>query len=469
MSVSVARALALIALLSLLPTRAAAQAVLAADGGVEQPAAEPLASEAPAADDAALAAALDPEVVAGQDYALSEAELENLGLMTEDGEATATDTSTQVHGFVDFGSYTIFTKAWRRALQPHTSFFIGNFNVYISKNLTDTVRMFSEVRFTYLPNGALDYFTSTVTSTAVPDYSNFSANLKWGGIEIERVYLEWSMTPWLTLRAGQFLTPYGIWNVDHGSPTIISVIQPHVIAQQLFPKRQTGLELRGQVPLSGNHTLGYHLTISNGLGPASEYVDLDDNKALGGRLWWSFEGFGQLTVGASGFIGTDADVVTVIGLDANQKLSYTEKVNGKSTVLSLAADIQWRYDAFQIQAEWVSRQNKYHRDGRPVQTHPVTGIRSALIDGFDTGGYLLAGYRFEWLGVMPFFALHYVDYLERRLSVRPKAYVLECGLNIRPIDAVVLKVQYQAGFWPEGFAVNDDPYHSMYLQLAWAF
>lgn len=120
--------------------------------------------------------------------------------------------------------------------------------------------------FTYLPNGATDLATNVVTSTVVPDYTNLAGQFKWGGIELERVYLEWSMTPWLTLRAGQFLTPYGIWNVDHGSPTIIPVTQPHVIVQALFPERQTGLELRGQLPLSANHTIDYHLTLSNGIG-----------------------------------------------------------------------------------------------------------------------------------------------------------------------------------------------------------
>ena len=404
------------------------------------------------------------------DYALSAAELENLGLSTtHDGETAALDTSTRINGFVDFSMFNVFTEAWRKPLQPHASFFIGNFNVYISKNLTDAVRMFAEVRFTYLPNGVTDLATNVVTSTVVPDYTNVAGQLKWGGIEIERVYLEWSMFPWLTLRAGQFLTPYGIWNVDHGSPTIIPVMQPHVIGQQLFPERQTGLELRGQLHLSASHTLGYHLTLSNGIGPAAEYADFDDNKALGTRVFWSYDGFGQLTVGASGFFGTNANAQMVVGIDASSMLSYTERVLAKSRVASLAADIQWRYDALILQAEIVARQNAFTDDGRPVSTHPLTGIRAGIPDSLDFGYYVLAGYRFEWLGIMPFVVLHHIDYLESRFSIRPNAYVLEAGLNIRPIESVVLKVQFHGAYYPEGFVVSSDTLQSIFVQLAWAF
>jgi hypothetical protein len=403
------------------------------------------------------------------DYTLSDAELEGLGLSTQDGETSAVDTSTRINGFVDFSMFNVFTEEWKKPLQPHASFFIGNFNVYISKNLTDTVRMFAEVRFTYLPNGVTDLTNNVVTSTLVPDYTNLAGQFKWGGIEIERVYLEWSMTPWLTLRAGQFLTPYGIWNVDHGSPTIIPVMPPHVINQGLFPERQTGLELRGQLPLSANHTVGYHLTLSNGIGPASEYADLDDNKAIGGRVLWSYEGFGQLTVGASGFFGTNTNAQIVVGIDADNLLSYDERVNAKSWVSALAADIQWRYGGLLLQAEFVSRQNSYTEDGRPVPTHPLTGTRAGVPDSLDFGAYFLAGYRFDWFGVMPFIVVHHIDYLESRFSVRPKVFVFEGGLNIRPIDSVVFKVQYQGGYWPEGFVVKDDVFHALFLQLAWAY
>ena len=440
-------------------------AAVLANGRVaaQEEAAPPPAAAAEAAPDAATATA-----GAQEDYAMSASELAELGLAAEGDEAPV-DTAIKLNGFVDFGMIHAIEEEWRRGIQPHPSFFIGNFNLYIAKNLTNTVRMFSEVRFSYLPNGWAQLGTNTVVSTLVDDYTEFGKTFKWGGLEIQRVYLEWSITPWLQLRVGQFLTPYGIWNVDHGSPTLIQVARPYVIARSLFPERQTGFELRGRIPLSSEHAVGYHLTLSNGFGPVSEYRDLDDNKAIGARAYWVYEGLGQLTIGASGFVGTDADAQLTVGLDANGKVKYGEKVNMKADVLSLAADFQWSYSGFLIQGEVVSRQLAYKDAGRPVITHPLSGVRMALRDTFDFGGYLLTGYRFDWLGVMPYVALHHVNYIEPTIHVRPKVYALDIGLNIRPIESVVLKVQYQYAHFAGGFIVSNKPNHIMFFQLAWAF
>ena len=45
-------------------------------------------------------------------------------------------------------------------------------------------------------------------------------------IILERAYIQWSKLDWLGVRVGQFLTPYGIWNVDHGTPTLITMFRP---------------------------------------------------------------------------------------------------------------------------------------------------------------------------------------------------------------------------------------------------
>jgi hypothetical protein len=173
-------------------------------------------------------------------YELSAAELAQLGLTeTAEGEAPV-DTDLKLYGFVDFSmQFIVGSEEWRAGLQRYPSFFIGNFNIYLSKNITESIRMFSEVRLLYLPNGSAMRGSPTgeFVTTSAYDYADSQRTLRWGGIEIERVYLEWAMHPRLSLRAGQFLTPYGIWNVDHGSPTVIPVARPFIIGQALFPER----------------------------------------------------------------------------------------------------------------------------------------------------------------------------------------------------------------------------------------
>ena len=61
----------------------------------------------------------------------------------------------------------------------------------------------------------------------------------------ELCYVEHEFNGLLKLQAGQYLTPYGIWNVDHGSPTIIGIKKPFVVSNELFPEQQTGLQLFG--------------------------------------------------------------------------------------------------------------------------------------------------------------------------------------------------------------------------------
>ena len=94
---------------------------------------------------------------------------------------------------------------------------------------------------------------------------------------MQRLYLEWTLHRFVTVRGGQFLTPFGIWNVDHGSPVYIPVQRPYIVNSNssYFPERQTGLELLGRWDISNRSSLGYHLTLSNGGGSVSEYRDFD--------------------------------------------------------------------------------------------------------------------------------------------------------------------------------------------------
>lgn len=106
-------------------------------------------------------------------------------------------------------------------------------------------RALSEVRFAYLPDGVTNYTSGTTefprTSTAYPDYADYYRAQ--GGRSDDRA--EYAADSLLNIRAGQWLTPYGIWNVDHGSPVVIGVTRPYIVGNEWLPSRQTGLEFYG--------------------------------------------------------------------------------------------------------------------------------------------------------------------------------------------------------------------------------
>jgi hypothetical protein len=402
---------------------------------------------------------------------LSQAELEALGFGGGE-QAKNIDTDLHLFGFVDFGIVAPIlpkSSAWYGAVfDKHRSLYIGNFNLYISKNLTESVRTMGEVRFLYLPNGVPDQATGAINSTAVPDYGDFNRPLRWGGVEIERLYLEWDVLSHLSLRAGQFLTPYGIWNVDHGSPTFIPVQRPFVVGSNWFPERQTGFELFGKYDLGTQQTVGYHLTISNGQGLTSEYRDLDSNKAVGGRAFWEYRGFGQLRVGASGFYGMLTDAMTVPGL-TNGKVAYTERILTQRKNLALALDVLWNYKNLRTQLEVLTQQAVYTDEGRAQVASALTGRSNYPADQHSWGGYFLTGYRFDWYGVMPYGVLQVINQIDPTSAISTKLVSVDVGLNVRPIDSVVVKLSYIESHFPDGTYLTHDPVRMIMSQVAWAF
>lgn len=387
-------------------------------------------------------------------------------------ESAAVDTGLHFSGFADFSVVRIIVPhktAVRSVFPVHTSYYIGNFNLYLTKNLSKTVRTMGEVRFLYEPNGNIPIANANGTpTTSSADHNDFGRPLHWGGIEIERLYIEWAPHPLITLRAGQFLTPYGIWNVDHGSVTYIPAQRPFVIGNGLFPERQTGFELYGRWDATAYGTLGYHLTLSNGQGPISEYRDLDDNKAVGGRVFWEQHGHGDLKAGFSFYYGRNSDVQPSIAVNAAGKLVPTERINLMYDSLAFAADISYRYKGWAAQVEWISDQRRFVEAGRRPVFNTALQQNTIPTDAVSWGIYGLVGYRFHWFGVMPYFVPQFVDSFGPN-GTRTYAANFTGGLNIRPIDPLVIKLEYSYAKFLERLLGSDDPVHFVQGQIAWAF
>ncbi len=356
----------------------------------------------------------------------------------------ATYPRLELSGFTDFTfvkNVSSSNSPLRRIVQPRSSFSVGNLNVYFSALIAEKWSVLSEVRFLYLPQGNASYPTAP-GQLVVPfdagalDYANDNRLLTWGGIQIQRVQIDYAFHPLLSLRVGQWLTPVGIWNVDHGSPVVIGVYRPYIVGQGLFPERQTGLQLSGEWS-QGNNLLGYAATLSNGRGPSDAYVDLDENKAVGGRAYFTNNDFGSLTVGLSGYKGTYAsrnlefELVTPSGqapvLDAVSPLTlrYREQ--------SIGGDLRWQFGGLLVQGEVMQHEVVYDEGLHPTANGAI------YADYRERGYYALAGYRTPWLGTMPFALFEAYDFGSSAI-VAP-GWGMSLGLNVRPEPTVVLKLQ----------------------------
>jgi hypothetical protein len=371
----------------------------------------------------------------GASPASGDVDLAALGLDPA-SQGTAFDDKLNIYGFADFGWTATHWTESNPILSDTTTFAIGNLNLYVAKNLAPSWRMLAEVRFMYTPNGTGNG-DGSVRVTTGDDPNNFGRPIEWGTISIERAYAEYDLHPRLTVRAGHWLTPYGIWNIDHGSPVIVGVFRPYIVGEALFPEHQTGLDLFGSAPI-GDYKLGYHATLSNGRNQTEATADTDRRPAFGGRLELEAPLAGTARIGASGYHGRYTSATTNV-MTPPEWFDET----------SVGGDAQWDHGALHVQSEVLVR-HKAYVDGH----RPLTFTGAPQEDGTDFGIYGLIGYRFTQLwNVMPFAFYEYYAPLVPGLLGDINGF--NVGLNFRPAPTVVLKLQ-GAYAWGPGALIDTD-------------
>jgi hypothetical protein len=384
---------------------------------------------------------------------------------SDSGDSTDIDQSLHFYGFADFTYYKSLSKV--ELGLPWETFYIGNLNLYAGSELGDDWRWLSEVRFMYLPHGGVASITSLESiDTTVVDYTDFGRTVRWGGIHIERAYVEKTLHPLLTVRLGHFLTPYGIWNVDHGSPVIIPVTRPYVVGDSLFPSAQTGIEVYGTWNVDATQ-LGYHLTLSNGRGPVDTHQDYDHNKAIGGRLYARQDtSFGTVTLGASGYRGkyTERQAGFALSPTGTPLTTYTTLVQRDE--LSLAADLKWEWNDLLIQGEAILNDVSHADGGRPLSSAAAFGgPPSFAADYRNRGYYALVAYQTPFFGIAPY--VFYEHYWQRAEAVEVDAW--RGGLNIRPTPRVSVKAEIVSAGFIRGLGLDGDRNQIFIFQTAWGF
>ena len=196
----------------------------------------------------------------------------------------------QLSGFIDveYSNFGTEHSSLLPLITGTSTFSNSHLNIYMSSKVSDIIHVFSEIRYLYKPN--LDFIEENV-------YQRHG-----GSINIERAWIRWHIDDKYQFKFGKFLVPYGIWNLDHGSPILLSTRTPMVLRKQLFPEYIVGVQFLGHMYI-GDDELDYFAWIGNNKGETQYEQDDFDEKAMGFRLRYSFDILDQFAIGVSGYMG----------------------------------------------------------------------------------------------------------------------------------------------------------------------
>jgi hypothetical protein len=386
--------------------------------------------------------------------ATADAALDHASAIAEEAEAARSRLS--IYGFSDMGVKKTWIRqdaSWTNVMPGATTFMMGNVNLYFDARPLPGFRALTEVRFTHYPHGSESGGNFERTNNSVFDINSPTGRnrVAWGGTVLERAWVEWNDYDVFRVRVGYWLTPYGIWNVDHGTPTLISLALPDFFAQEYLPTHQTGLQILGSVP-TGSWELGYHATVSNGRTPGQ--LDETEDKAFGGRLFARFEDENSFALGASGYRGSYTEKTkTLVGVNPLQVVAEDSVVYDE---YALAADVSTDIGPLRFRAEGVMQRLTY-QDGARDEYGPGAGKP----DYYRYNLYGLLAYRLPWWGVEPYL------YLEQRLDGLDDVRTYSGGLNVRFNAAAQLKAQH--GYLHFDDRVRQDNFHFTDIRFVMAF
>jgi hypothetical protein len=434
---------------ALVTAAASAQPAAAGPAPAAPPVAEapsappPPAAEAPAAP-AAASAPTGPATAAE----LAELRARIDALEAQQAESTASaeedDQRFKIYGFLDFGlkkSFSAKDPFFAALVERKLTFLLGNINLYFDAQPAPGWRALVEARLTTYPHGtetvdANGQFTRTDTRVFDTDSPSGRNRVIWGGIVLERAQIEHTITDLFNLRVGYFLTPYGIWNVDHGTPTLISLVLPAFQVEEAMPARQLGVQAYGSTT-SGDTEIGYAAYVTNGRAPYLE--DPTDGKALGARAFANLSGpHHTLKLGLSGYIGDSLEKNKQLVFNGgNPSVVTSDKYH--YTEWSLGGDVSLDWNKLRVRTEGlvhrVDHGDSPHEPvafAEPGTTHP---------DRYEYYWYSIFAYRLGDFEPYTYTELKYVSPRDGNFDL---TYLPGLGLNIYFSPYAQLKTQYVA-------------------------
>ncbi|MDJ0764105.1 MAG: hypothetical protein QNJ97_14075 [Myxococcota bacterium] len=400
-------------------------------------------------------------------------------------ELSETESATRFFDMYGFFDVNFFYYQIEKGKMPYgiftdsVSFSVSQLNLYFLSQMTETLSALIELRFTFLPQGHEKSFQmpiigaeyNRIDTTVFDPFTNDEFQL--GGVAIERVHLTYAPRDWFNVLVGHYLTPFGIWNVDHGSPVRLLVRHPYFMSREIIPLHQTGIQVFGRFFPTSHLYLDYAVTLSNGRGPTEAIYDLDNNKAVGLRLKATYEKKeNSLSMGGYFYYGESTDVTKSITLDNSYNLEIDVEKFEHYTEISGAFDFVLTLFGIKLQFEYTGGIVKY--DTHPPVIYPIfyfQDVQGAIQPNYlKTGLYGLVAYEFvidrqdSKMRFIPFFMIEFTEHDD----TVPEATLLiyRGGFNFKPSSFITLKYELVRGDFAESDIMNPFWIHSGQLAVS---
>lgn len=295
---------------------------------------------------------------------------------------------------------------------------------------------------------------------------------RYGTTKLERAWCEVNANDQMNFRFGKFLTPAGIWNVDHGSPLILTINQPFQTTDiPIFPTAMTGAMFHGRV-FVGDHDIDYKAYLTSGRDDSllnnmitAKLADFGG----GGHVGAHFDVIDGINVGVSGYTGKIKHTRLMMELEINDpndivnydltldKFIYTWHEDEVSREKCLGVDAKIRFKDFTLQTEY---------NGRRLENTLRDDAPSEIYAYYFLGSYEVPVNRY--LSFTPYVYFESVAWKNPQLNPAENLHVFpadamknfNCGLNTRLFTNVRLKLEYYITMFDvinSPYAMNVDP------------
>lgn len=224
-----------------------------------------------------------------------------------------------LYGFSDMSITKYFPKdeSFTRGIDrmdERTNFGLDHLNLYFNLQPNSRLRFLTELSFQDKPADYLNkvgsryiiapFYDSTWSQAEVIQKNKTMkgiVNYEWGSFSVERATFTVNLNQYLNFSTGKFITPAGIWNVDHGSPVIMTILQPTEYSHdEIYPKSQLGIMADGKFFI-GDADLKYSVYLSSGRD--NQTLSEPQDVSVGGQFRLGLPLLDEFNFGLSGYTG----------------------------------------------------------------------------------------------------------------------------------------------------------------------